>query len=159
MIKIENQTIFARCVANALVTIDNNRAINTGEKLRAINAVGKAVNRIETDGCFMDYDADADRLVIWSQTSNLVYELRPGRPCGCVADQHGLICWHKAAKRLIELYNAAMMAALCSEYVSGCSIGAKTPKNAVVDNLQPHEMPYLQPADTRQMKAVGGCRI
>lgn len=158
MIKIENPAIFAKCVADALIVIDANASLNTLEKLRAVNAVAKAANRIQSDGCFMDFDADADRFVIWSQGSNNVYEMSPGRVCGCVAEQHGQICWHKAAKRLIELYNTAMLMALASDYVSGRSQETATPKTAIVATLQPQEMPYLQPADKRRPEIFGGVR-
>jgi hypothetical protein len=159
MIKIENPAIFAKCVADALVTIDSNTSINTAEKLRLVNAVGKAASRIHTDGSFMDYDGDAERLIIWSQGSNNVYELSPGRSCGCLADQNAQTCWHRVAKRLIVLYNAAMLAALASDYVSDRSQETATPKTAIVANLQPNEMPYLQPADSRRSEIVGGVRI
>lgn len=158
MIKIENPAIFAKCVADALTAIDDNSQMNTMEKLRAVNAVAKAASRIQTDGCFMDYDGDAERLVIWSQGSNLVYELSPSMSCGCTADQNGMTCWHRAAKRLIVLYNAAMLAALASDYVSGRSQNTATPKAAIVANLQPNEMPYLQPADNRRLESFGGIR-
>jgi hypothetical protein len=158
MIKIENPNIFAKCVADALKAIDANPSLNTGEKLRLVNAVAKASNRIQTDGCFMDYDGDADRLIIWSQTSNNVYTVSPGRSCGCVADQHGVTCWHKVAKRLVVLYNAQMLAALASDYVSGRSLETHQAKTTVVENLQPSELPYLQPTDTRRLETFGGVR-
>lgn len=158
MIKIENPAIFAKCVADALVTIDENSRLNTMEKLRAVNAVAKAASRIQADGAFMDYDGDADRLIIWSQGSNNVYEIAPGRSCGCLAEQNGAMCWHRVAKRLIVLYNAAMLAALASDYVSGRSQKAATPKAAIVAKLQPNEIPYLQPADTRRLENFGGVR-
>jgi hypothetical protein len=138
MISIENPKIFAGCVAGALVTIDNNASLNTIEKFRAVNAVAKAASRIDTDGAFMDYDGDVDRLVIWSQGSNNVYEMSPGQNCGCPAHLNGVICWHKAAKRLIELY------------ISAAFLAAKS-----FDSTQ---MPYLKSA-TRPVEICGGVRI
>lgn len=159
MIKIENRKIFADCIAQALKRIDANTALNTGEKMRAVNAVAKASARIENDGCFMDYDGDAERLIIWSQGSNNIYELSPNRSCFCFADQTGVICWHKAAKRLIELYNAAMLAALCSEYVSQKSRETGIPKVKVVEQINMSEIPYLKPTAQRPVEICGGIQI
>lgn len=107
MLKIENPDLFGNVVAHALVKIDENTDIRTWEKIRLVNAVAKASQRIDEQGCFMDFDGDADRFCIWSQSSNEVYVLESNEPCTCKAAVHGYICWHRVAKRLWEAYSLA----------------------------------------------------
>lgn len=134
--KIENWSIFESCVREVLVRIER-KDLTAQRKRRACRAVRKAVIRMRSDKALLHYDADADRFVIASETSTKIYEISPGRRCGCIAGQNGVICWHKAAKRLIELYNAAMLAALCSEYVAERSLKTGRAKTAIVRDLRP----------------------
>ena len=55
----------------------------------------------------MDYDAEEDRLLIWSD-SNEIYEIASNGRCQCKAQQQNTICWHRTAKRIVERYNEAM---------------------------------------------------
>jgi hypothetical protein len=139
MIQIENKNLLGQVVAESLKAIDADRSTNTGEKLRLFMAVAKATAKLEQDGCFMDYDADAERLLIWSQDSNQTYFVSAGA-CECKAYQHGVICWHRIAKRLIENYWAS--------------------ENAPAQVFSnPATIPYLKPADSRQPEAIGSVRI
>lgn len=110
MIEITNQEIFGKVIAGALAKTN----LNADEKhrTRCVNAIAKAAARIETYGVFMDYDGDEDRLLIWSD-SNEIYEIRADGSCQCKGQGHDVVCWHRVAKRLLERYNEAMMAAFC----------------------------------------------
>jgi len=105
MITIENQNVFGKVIADALVSIEQ-AALTAWNKKRHVTAIAKAAARIETSGVFMDYDAAADRLLIWSD-SNEIYEISADGRCQCKAAEHDAICWHRTAKRLIERYNEA----------------------------------------------------
>jgi hypothetical protein len=115
MVQIENEEIFGKVIADSLIRIDGNSNLPTWEKTRCINAIAKAAARIKDDGCFMDWDSNQDRLLIWSQGSNELYEVNSSGTCQCKAFQGGHICWHRAAKRLVELYNAAMLEKWCMD--------------------------------------------
>jgi len=108
MIEITNAEVFGKVIADALTSVGENASLQTLEAKRCVNAIAKAAARIESSGCYMDYNADEDRLLLWSD-SNEIYELKADGRCQCIAQSHGVICWHKAAKRLIERYNEAMM--------------------------------------------------
>ena len=110
MLKIESPELFGQVVARSIAKVDADRTLRSWEKIRLVNAVAKAVTRIEERGCFMDYDGDADRFCIWSQTSNEVYVLESNQPCTCKAAAHGYVCWHRVAKRLWESYTIAEIA-------------------------------------------------
>jgi hypothetical protein len=60
----------------------------------------------------MNYDAEEDRLLIWSD-SNEIYEIGNDGRCPCKAQEHNTICRHRTAKRIIERYNEAMMRSFC----------------------------------------------
>lgn len=107
MLKIENPDLFGQVVAKSITKVDADRTLRTWEKLRLVNAVAKAVTRIEEQGCFMDHDAANSRMCIWSQGSNEVYVLESNEPCTCTAAVYGYICWHRVAKRLWEAYTLA----------------------------------------------------
>lgn len=138
MLQIENEEIFGKVIAAALVRIDENAALQSWEKVRALNSIAKAVSRIETAGCFMDYNGDAGTLLIWSD-SNEIYEIGPDGSHGCKAQQNGYLCWHTSAKRLYELY----LLELAASYAKP----------------DPSQMPYLKPADKKQPEKIGGVRI
>lgn len=112
MITISNEEIFGKVVSDALVSVES-KGLPSWEKVRCVNAIAKAAARIETSGCFMDYDAGEDRLLIWSD-SNEIYEVGMNGRCQCKAQEHDFICWHRTAKRIIERYNEGMMKAFCS---------------------------------------------
>jgi hypothetical protein len=116
MIKIENEDLFGKVIADAVATVDANFQINTFEKTRAINAIAKAAHRIQTSGSFMEYSADDGNLLIWSD-SNEIYEIKPDGRCQCKAHMNGYICWHRAAKRLLEHYFTAEREAADVEYM------------------------------------------
>jgi hypothetical protein len=50
----------------------------------------------------MNYDTADNHLVIWSQDSNEIYTANG--VCQCKAFERGLACWHRAAARLVRLY-------------------------------------------------------
>lgn len=165
MIQIQNEEIFGREIADALVTVDQNTDLQTWKKVRWTNAIAKAAYRIQTSGTFMDWDGDADRLLIWSD-SNEIYELNGNFKCTCKAATQGYPCWHKAAKRLIERYNAAIMELLCSEFVAKKSLDEKKPKVEIVRTVTQAEMdsaPLLKPANAKgfekQPEFVGRIKI
>jgi len=145
MIAIENRTVFAAIVSESIEKVQHNRAFNFNEahKKSVINAISKAVIRIREQGEFMTYEPAADRFLIWSQSSNLVYELGPDGRHGCMAELQGAVCWHKAAKRLIALYTAAMLDPFTSGYFDPGD----------------EAMPYLQPEDERKRESCGGVWI
>lgn len=103
MIEITDTDLFGKIVAEEIASIDSNRTLNTWDKTRFINALAKATSRIESSGSFMDFDADADKLLIWSD-SNEIYEVNGDKTCVCKAGMNGSVCWHRAAKRLVSRY-------------------------------------------------------
>ena len=106
MITIANSNAFAKVIADALASVAGNSNLSTKDQARYVSAIGKAAARIEQRGCFMDYDAEDDRLLIWSD-SNEIYEVGADGRCQCKAQEFDFICWHRVAKRLIERYNEA----------------------------------------------------
>jgi hypothetical protein len=109
MIEIENSAVFGEVIAEALKTVDANSGIQTWEKIRAVNAIAKAAARMQ-DPAFaywMEFNGDADEMLIWNSRSNCIYTVKDA--CQCMAAQNGVICWHRAAKRLYELYLAAVI--------------------------------------------------
>lgn len=103
MIEIKDTDLLGKIVAEEITAVDNNRSLNTWEKVRFINALAKATTRIEESGSFMDYDRAADKLLIWSD-SNEIYEVNGDKTCRCKAAMNGNVCWHRAAKRLVSRY-------------------------------------------------------
>ncbi len=110
MIEITNQDIFGKVVADALVVVGQRNDLPEADRTRCINAIAKAAVRIETSGCFMEFDAGEDLLLIWSD-SNEIYEINSDDRCQCKAQEHDIVCWHRVAKRLLERYNEAMVEA------------------------------------------------
>mgnify|MGYP003390327606 CR=1 FL=1 len=141
MIEIENEEIFGKVIAASLKRVDDNRQINTIEKLRWVNAIAKATTQIERRGCFMDWNSENETLLIWSE-SNEIYE--PGNSCTCLSAMNGNPCWHVAAKRLYELY------ALELDQVE---LQTRNARNEALAN-----MPYLKNS-ARPAEVIGGVRI
>lgn len=67
------------------------------------NAIVRALVEFEMQSEFMTYDRQQDALLIWSQKSNEIYEANG--VCSCKAYMNGFPCWHRAASRLVKLYN------------------------------------------------------
>jgi hypothetical protein len=103
MLKIVNRELFGRCIAESLVRIDRNASINTGEKLRWVNALGKAAARMESSDFLMTWQPESETMVIWTVgTTNQVYAANGS--CQCRAYLSGNPCWHLAAKQLYKRY-------------------------------------------------------
>lgn len=110
MVNIENQELFAKAIADSLAAVNANDALNTWEKARCVNAIAKASQWLQASP-FIDFDGEANTLLIWSaETSNNIYQIGPGNECSCEAWQHGNMCWHRAAKRLLDRYFALLLA-------------------------------------------------
>jgi hypothetical protein len=142
MINIENKDLFGKVIAEALVKVDGKSSLQAWEKMRWVNAITKAVCQIEDFGAFMDWQEENQTLLIWSDKSNNIYEANG--VCQCQAFEMGQPCWHRAAKRLVESYLAAM------ENPSPVKSGAA----AKIENA-----PYLKPASDAKPMTVGGMRI
>lgn len=123
MFKIKDSELFGKIVAEEITSIDGNRSLTTGDKIRFINALAKATARVEESGAFMDFDRKADKLLIWSN-SNEIYEVNGTKQCQCKAFMNGNVCWHRAAKRLVSRYLLAEQIEADIEYWEthqGCS--------------------------------------
>ena len=81
----------------------------------------------------MDFDGDADRLLIWSQDSNEVSEANG--VCQCRAYQNEVICCHRVAKRLIERYNAALLDAWSFTVPKAICVGWRRELKTVLSHL------------------------
>lgn len=103
MIEIKNEELFGKIIAEEMASINGNRVLTTWEMTRFVNALAKASLRIQTSGTFMDFDREADKLTIWSD-SNLIYTVGADKTCQCKAAINGNVCWHRAAKRLVSRY-------------------------------------------------------
>jgi hypothetical protein len=110
MITITNQDVWGSVIADALASAASNTVPDSQELRSCVNAIAKAAAQIEHRGCFMDYDAEARQLLIWSE-SNEIYEVGPDGRCQCKAFEFHNLCWHRAAKRLTERYNEAVLCA------------------------------------------------
>ena len=97
MIEIKNTKKFETVIAEAIAKTANN--------YRWQNAVKKAVREIEENGAFMNWDSEADHLLIWSQGSNEIYTANG--VCQCKAYNQGFPCFHRAASRLVKNYLAS----------------------------------------------------
>lgn len=67
------------------------------------NAIIRALVEFEMQPEFMTYDPEGDALLIWSQKSNEIYSANG--VCQCKAYMNGFPCWHRAAQRLVKIYN------------------------------------------------------
>lgn len=103
MIEIKDTDLFGKIVAEELTAVYGNAGLNDWEKVRFVNALAKATAQVEKSSIFMDYDREADKLLIWSD-SNQIYEVNADKTCQCRAALNGNVCWHRAAKRLISRY-------------------------------------------------------
>lgn len=105
MIRIENTEIFGKVIADAVVTVDTRQDIQTWEKARCINAIAKASARMQDNAYapFMEFDGEADTLLIWNTETNKIYTVT-ANGCQCAAAENNNFCWHRAAKRLYEIY-------------------------------------------------------
>jgi hypothetical protein len=102
MIQISNQNLFGKVIAESLVKIDNNRNINSAEKMRWITAIAKAVTLIETQPEFIEFHPEMDMVTIWNTETNQVYNAN-GK-CECTAGKMNQPCKHRACKQLIKNY-------------------------------------------------------
>lgn len=102
MIEITDKAAFGEAIANALTAVETNADIHPWQKARCVKAIAKAARRIESAGTWMDLSDE--RLLVWSD-SNEIYEATDAH-CQCRAFTQGQLCWHRAAKRLIERYMA-----------------------------------------------------
>jgi len=106
MIDIKDPELFGKIVASEVASIKDSNLLTSGEQISFVNVLAKATARIESSGAFMDFDAEADRLLIWSD-SNEIYEIGSDKTCRCLAAMNGRVCWHRAAKKIISRYLAA----------------------------------------------------
>jgi hypothetical protein len=118
MIEIANTELWGKILTEELVSVDNNRSLTSLEKISFINALAKASARVESSGAFMDFDADADKLLIWSD-SNQIYEVNGTKSCQCRAFLNGKVCWHRAAKHIISRYVLADKLETCMATLGG----------------------------------------
>jgi hypothetical protein len=95
MIEINNRDLFGKVIAESLVKIDSNGEINTAQKLRWVNAIGKAVARMEDDTTFMNWDAEIETLLILSESLG-IYEAN--NTCQCKAYLSGGVTVSPVAK-------------------------------------------------------------
>lgn len=106
MIEVKDADIFGKVIADSIAVVDDNQSLQTWEKTRYINAIAKAAARMQ-DPAFaywMEFNGDADEMLIWNSVSNCIYTIAADGTCQCMAAQNGYFCWHRAAKRLYELY-------------------------------------------------------
>lgn len=143
MIKIEDRLALGRVVTAAREKLHFAPGMTPEREKATNNAISKALVRLESQGEFITYEPAADRLVIWSTTSNLVYELGPDGRHGCLAELNGSVCWHRVLKRLLGLYEIEKL--------------KPAPPEAPGEDIK--AMPYMQPEDTRGREKIGGVWI
>ncbi|MCA1622540.1 MAG: SWIM zinc finger family protein [Acidobacteria bacterium] len=131
MLEITNQDKFGKVIADAIAKVELTVTDNQ-TKARWINAISKAAAQIEENGVFMTWQSETKSLLIWSQESNEIYS--SNGVCSCPAFKRGFACWHRAAARLVRLYNE--------------------PQAEEMNNA-----PYLKPTIERKAERVGGIRI
>lgn len=90
-----------------VAAIANNKVLETVKDSRLAkrwqNAIIRALVEIEVSSEWMHYNKKDDALLIWSQKSNEIYEANG--VCQCRAFNQGVPCWHRAAQRLVKIYN------------------------------------------------------
>lgn len=115
MINITDENIFGKVIADALATVGNNPELDEAGRKRCVNAIAKAAARIEQSGTWMNLDDETGNMLIWSD-SNEIYEIgRACDNCQCSAFEHGNLCWHRVATRLIQRYTEAVEASECEK--------------------------------------------
>jgi hypothetical protein len=91
----------------AVAAMANDKVLQTVKDSRLAkrwqNAIIRALVEIEVSSEWMHYDQQNDALVIWSQKSNEIYESNGS--CQCKAFNQSVPCWHRAASRLVKIYN------------------------------------------------------
>ena len=141
MLQITNQNLFNQIVTEALAKVQNNS--------RWTRAINKAVEMLDSDQAnWMEYDADTNQLVIWSQGSNNIYS--SNGVCQCKAFELGQPCYHRALARLIRLYTEAL------------NLPPTTPAKVLAFPTKPiHEDTYAIYCKTqpKEVEKIGGIRI
>jgi hypothetical protein len=134
MLQISNQTLFNQIVNNAIAKVQNDK--------RWANAIRKAVGKVEDESqvCFMDFHAETNQLIIWSQGSDKVYS--SNGVCQCEAYANGFPCWHRALARLMRLYTESINAV----------------KSKVDDRTEQNNALYYKP-ETKHSEKIGRFRI
>ncbi|HEY0005928.1 MAG TPA: hypothetical protein VGB17_14195 [Pyrinomonadaceae bacterium] len=109
-----NSEIFDQVVADALQAAQDSP--------RWLSAIGKAVHMLE-DNPFVELQADGSLLVM-SDTSFNTYEANGA--CQCIAfTQFQVPCKHRAAHRLIQLYNEMVSARAALSTATGAPVAAQ----------------------------------
>jgi hypothetical protein len=135
MLNIENKAKFETLVSEAIEKVA--MTVNhEGTARRWVNAIAKAATQIEENGDFMTYDETENHLVIWSQSTNEIYSANG--VCQCKAFAQGSPCWHRAAARLVRLYNEAKTAPTAREMAAA---------------------PYIKPSSGKRPERVGNYSI
>lgn len=165
MIEIQDQKLFAKVIAEAMSHTETSD-IPAYLKKRWHNAIGAATRDIEENGTFMEWQDD--RLLIWSQESNEIYEANG--TCSCKAYELDSPCRHRAAARLVRNYYAALDAVLLADLVEpgdDPAPGSICPKcrkgginlSSVCDFCGEDSTPYLPPKKEKPVEIVGKIRI
>ncbi len=129
MLAINNQAKFNEIVKEARTKSANFK--------RWQNAINKAVVQIELQPEFIEWMPETKSLLIWSQESNEIHSANG--VCDCIAFTKGFPCWHRAAARLVRLYNEA--------------------ETATSSHDEQSNAPYLRNSSTYKGEIVGSVRI
>jgi len=90
-----------------VAAVANDKVIQTVKDSRLAkrwqNAIIRALVEMELQSDFMHYNHEDNALLIWSQKTNEIYEANG--ICQCKAFNQSQPCWHRAAARLVSLYN------------------------------------------------------
>jgi hypothetical protein len=166
MIRIENEKVFGKVIADAISAVENNGAITSGDKIRWFNAINKGVQKLGERGEFFNWMTDAQHLLIWSD-SNGIYEANGTCQCPAFVEFHHP-CWHRALAKLIKNYLAAETSAVVESesddwhYLNEVleAETENTPTPAAKGGIHSFDnAPYLKPTLRGNLTKVGNFRI
>jgi hypothetical protein len=106
--RVARPSIIADAASTLLAQVEISRRISDAERDRWTNAVAKAFAQL-IDG--VRFEQDGNNMIFPSRTRSGLSH-RVNGICDCEAAEGGMPCWHRAAKRMIELIIEAEQATL-----------------------------------------------
>jgi hypothetical protein len=106
--RVARPSIIADAASTLLAQVEISRRISDAERDRWTNAVAKAFAQL-IDG--VRFEQDGENMIFPSRTRSGLSH-RVNGICDCEAAEDGMPCWHRAAKRMIELIIDAEQATL-----------------------------------------------
>ena len=179
---LKNRDIWHLTLSDLIIDISKNRGLTEDLQSRWVNAIGKAARRIEIDGFAITWEPEKDYLLIWSQSSNNIYEIKKGFGCTCRAAEFANPCWHLAAKKILRRYSQNLEAMedfvedfmgdlekdknkilesdlLGAERCESCQKPKVKEKGEICETCQQSASPLLKPDNRKPSEKIGNIKI